>query len=172
MARRLSSRKSICLLCVLSRLSFTVQSCLSSRLYRAATAFGLNALLPFYHQYHSPICPPLAQFSRPDVSGLRFLTTLPSHVASQRQMSINLSTVSTRHHVSPLILTFTLQVVSRPCSCRKTPRSRAAVRSAQHRAEARPSLPRFPCFGDLCLTRCPSSAGCCACSADRLPVFA
>ena len=45
MARRLSSRQSLWLLSVLPRPSFTLQSCSLSRLYRAATAFGLGALL-------------------------------------------------------------------------------------------------------------------------------
>jgi hypothetical protein len=52
MACRLSSRQSLTwLLCVLSRQFFTVQSCSLSRLPRAATAFGLCALL-FYCRCH------------------------------------------------------------------------------------------------------------------------
>jgi hypothetical protein len=49
MARRLSSRRLLWLphILSLSRQFSTVQSCSPSRLYRAATAFGLNALLFF-----------------------------------------------------------------------------------------------------------------------------
>jgi hypothetical protein len=47
MARRLSSRRLLWLTYMLSRPSSTVQSCSPSRLYRTATAFGLNTLLLF-----------------------------------------------------------------------------------------------------------------------------
>jgi hypothetical protein len=45
MAHRLSSRRLLWLIYMLSRQSSTVKSCSPSCLYRAATAFGLNALL-------------------------------------------------------------------------------------------------------------------------------
>jgi len=47
MAHRLSSRRLLWLTHMLSRPSSTVQSCSPFRLYRAATAFRLNPLLPF-----------------------------------------------------------------------------------------------------------------------------
>jgi hypothetical protein len=47
MTRRLSSRRLQWLVYMLSRQSSTVQSCSPSRLYRAATAFGLYTLLSF-----------------------------------------------------------------------------------------------------------------------------
>ena len=66
----------------------------STRLQLYATAFGLEALLPFCVEYHTSSRRPLAQFALPDVLGLHGLVGLPPLAAKHHQMSISLTAVA------------------------------------------------------------------------------
>lgn len=158
MACRLFSRQFLWLFYVLSRRSLTVQFCSLSRLYQAATTFGLSALLPSCHQYcnffslhrstffNSPHCIALSRRDQSTSSPVYFC-------CAQRSGKFGRQAVRCCHTPGILHLATLFLLIPRgdshPRSYPTISECRDVFRFAQGSAAACPSAPGPPCVPDL-----------------------